>query len=285
MTLKEDLKRFQRPAEPNPYHHYQLLENPFPGHGEKPVAVCTNQDEIKQRFVSLLSDFHTGAKRLRINGGSGAGKTNILRYFENLTNEARALGHISGIYPVYISAPGDSYFDIHGQIIERLMEYFVGDLISVFQNDQGLVNVLSGEISTASELLAAIRDITRPQLAFALYQERQIDIFTRWLKGEKVSAQEKKLLGYSTTLPGIDSASLAIRFLDGLLLILRKINLCTGIVLLFDEFEEIFERLTRASQARYAQDLRHLLDTLQESTFFVVATVPEPRDPQAIPCN
>jgi hypothetical protein len=54
--------------------------------------------------------------------------------------------------------------------------------------------------------------------------------------------------------------------------------MCDGIVLLFDEFEEIFEGLTRSRQSRYAQDLRHLFDILKESAFFVIATVPEPRD-------
>jgi hypothetical protein len=80
------------------------------------------------------------------------------------------------------------------------------------------------------------------------------------------------------TPPDINSASLAIRFLDGLLQVLRKIGLCDGIVLLFDEFEEIFEGLTRTRHSRYAQDLRHLFDTLQELIFFVIATVPEPKD-------
>ncbi len=54
-------------------------------------------------------------------------------------------------------------------------------------------------------------------------------------------------------------------------------------MLLFDEFEEIFEGLTRARQARYAQDLRHALDTLHESVLFVIATIPEPRDLQQYP--
>ena len=48
--------------------------------------------------------------------------------------------------------------------------------------------------------------------------------------------------------------------------------------MLFDEFEVIFEVLTRSQQSRYAQDLRHLFDMLKESIFFIIATTPEPRD-------
>ena len=68
------------------------------------------------------------------------------------------------------------------------------------------------------------------------------------------------------------------RFLYGLFIVLKELDLCDGIVLLFDEFEEIFEGLTRARQSQYAQDLRHLFDILKESVFFVTATVPEPND-------
>jgi hypothetical protein len=68
------------------------------------------------------------------------------------------------------------------------------------------------------------------------------------------------------------------RFLYGLLVVLKKLNLCDGIILLFDEFEEIFEVLIRSQQSRYAQDLRHLFDMLKESVFFVIATTPEPKD-------
>ena len=110
-------------------------------------------------------------------------------------------------------------------------------------------------------------------------EERQKDTFIRWLKGQKLPAVDKKLLVYDGISPvDITSPSLAIRFLHGLLTVLKELRLCNGVVLLFDEFEEIFEGLTRSNQSRYAQDLRHLFDTLKESVFFVIATVPEPRD-------
>jgi len=276
MTFKRDLDLFGV-AKPNPYEQYFLLDNPFPVHGEKPRAdVCTDQMPIKQEFASILSNFGSGAKRLRINGESGAGKTNILFYFESLAEEARRSGRINAIYPVYVFAPGDSYFAIHEQIVEELSELFLGDLVIALRTTPALLDTLSAEIKPAAELLSALRPIIQPGMLFDPYEERRFDTFVRWLKGRKLLAQDKKYLGGA--LPEINSASLAIRFLDGLLQVLKRVELCDGIVLLFDEFEEIFEGLTRARHSRYAQDLRHLLDTLQESVFFVVATVPEPRD-------
>ena len=281
MTLKKDLALFEaKPEELNPYEKHFLLENPFPGYGETSFDVCTDQDDIKQKFVQILRNFSTEAKRLRINGKNGAGKTNILRYFEGLTDEARRSKLIKNLYPIYVHAPGESYFDIHEQIVDKLAESFLGDLLNTLRSDSNRIDALSSEVKPASELLAVIKIITQPDAMHLFSQEeRQKDSFIRWMKGQKLSASDKKLLAYDGTPPAeITNSSLAIRFLNGFLTVLKELNLCDGIVLLFDEFEEIFEGLTRARQSRYAQDLRHLFDMLKESVLFVIATVPEPKD-------
>ena len=282
MTLKEDLSSLFQvdPEEPNPYEKYFLLENPFPGYGETVFDVCTNQEIIKEDFRDVLQTFSSKAKRLRINGENGAGKTNILRYFEQLTNEARRSKRIKNFYPIYVYAPGESYFDIHGQIVDKLAESFLGDLFTKLQSDSNQIDELLSTVKPARELLMVIKTITQPiQTEFLGQEERQEDAFIRWMKGQKLSAADKKLLTDVGTPPvDIASPSLAIRFLHGLLTVLKKLGLCDGIILLFDEFEEIFEGLSRSRQSRYAQDLRHLFDMLKESVFFVVATIPEPRD-------
>ena len=285
MTLKKDLSLFEvEPEELNPYESHFLLENPFPGHGETGFDVCTDQDAIKRGFIYILQNFSSDAKRLRINGKNGAGKTNILRYFEQLTDKARRSGLIKNYYPIYVSAPGESYFDIHEQIVDELSRLFLGDLLKTLQLNKEKIGKLSREIKSASELLAAIKALVgRSDTLFTIYGERQEDTFVRWLKGQKLSTTDKKLLTDEMSQDrgirsDITSASLAMRFLDGLLAVLKELDLCDGIVLLSDEFEEIFEGLTRSRQSRYAQDLRHLFDTLKESVFFVIATVPEPKD-------
>ena len=282
MTLKEDLSSLFEvdPEEPNPYEKYFLLENPFPGYGETVFDVCTNQEIIKENFRDVLQSFSLEAKRLRINGENGAGKTNILRYFEQLTNEARRSKRIKNFYPIYVYVPGESYFDIHGQIVDKLAESFLDDLLNTLQSYPNQINALLSKVKPASELLTVIRTITQPStIPLFPQEERQKDTFIRWLKGQKLSAVDKKLLAHNGISPtDITSSSLAMRFLYGLLVVLKELDLCDGIVLLFDEFEEIFEGLTRSRQSRYAQDLRHLFDTLKESVFFVIATVPEPRD-------
>ena len=277
MTFKKDLSRFKgKPKGPNLYEKHFLLKNPFPGHGETNFDVCSDQDGIKDEFVEILGNFSSEAKRLRINGKNGAGKTNILRYFERLTNEARQSKLIENLYPIYVYAPGGNYFDIHGQIIDKLAEFFLDDLLNTLRPNSNQLETLLLNVKPAHELLMVIRATT---MSLFPLEERQKDTFIRWLKGQKLPAVDKKLLAYDGISPvDITSPSLAIRFLHGLLIVLKELRLCDGVVLLFDEFEEIFEGLTRSNQSRYAQDLRHLFDTLKESVFFVIATVPEPRD-------
>ncbi len=285
MTLEKDLSLFEVESEElNPYEKHFLLRNPFPGHGEGEMGfdVCTDQDEIKRAFVYILRDFSADAKRLRINGRTGAGKTNILRYFERLTDEARRSKIIKNLlHPIYVYAPRDGYFDIHEQIVDKLTGLFLSDLVRALKSKPDRINTISSEVKSARELLTVIKAIASPtqKTFYSPQEERQQDAFTRWLKGQKLTAADKKLLTDDGVPPvDITSSSLAMRFLYGFLEILKELNVCNGIVLLFDEFEEIFEGLTRSHQSRYAQDLRHLFDILKESVFFVIATTPEPRD-------
>ncbi len=282
MTLKKDLSLFgAKPEELNPYETHFLLENPFPGRGETGFDVCTDQEKIKETFVYTLTNFSDASKRLRINGKTGAGKTNILKYFEQLTDEARWNKLINNLYPIYyVYTFGEDYFNIHEQIVDKLTGFFLTDLVIRLKSEPGLIGTLSSEIKSANELLTVIKTIVAPaQISYSPQEEHQKDAFIRWLKGQKLTSVDKKLLTDAGRQPiDISSPSLAMRFLYGLLVVLKKLNLCDGIILLFDEFEEIFEVLIRSQQSRYAQDLRHLFDMLKESVFFVIATTPEPKD-------
>ena len=279
MTINKDISALFDEKRKNPYKNHFLLVNPFPGYGEVPSDVCTDQNILKKEFASILQNSSTIAKRLRINGGSGAGKTNILRYFERLTDEARERQRIQNFRPVYVYAPGENYFNIHEQIVDKLTGLFLNNLIKTLRSEYSLVKTLSSKVKSANELLGVISAIIQPDMMTLFSdEERQKDIFIRWMKGQKLTAADKKLLTHAGKSPvDIANSSLAIRFLYGFIEVLKELDMCDGVVLLFDEFEEIFKG-TRSYQARYAQDLRHLLDMLNESVFFVIATVPEPKD-------
>ncbi|MGA9767852.1 MAG: BREX system ATP-binding domain-containing protein [Blastocatellia bacterium] len=276
MTLKTDLKLFKpQKTNVNPYLEYKLLENPFPGYSHIPTDVCTDQETAKAKFVQRLKEFDTSDKCLRINGLSGAGKTNILHYFKRLTDQAKVEGYIQNIYPIYALASGEDYLALHEQVIEQLLERTFDEFISSLRSNTQQIETLKTLFPTAAEVL----DVTQTFFGFGgllFYNlERNKDIFQRWFKGQKSSPQDKRVLGINQD---IGSASLAIRYLKGYLDILKHLSICYGVILLIDEFEQIFVSIPRAKQSRYAQDIRHLIDALESQVLFVFATTPEPGD-------
>ena len=118
-------------------------------------------------FISVTKDFPLEAKRLRINGANGAGKTNILKYFELLNDQARGVGHIKKIHPVYVFAPGESYFDVHEQIVDKLAATFLGELLEKLRSDQSLFE----ELDSIGELLNGIEAITNTRTTSLLPEQ------------------------------------------------------------------------------------------------------------------
>jgi hypothetical protein len=274
MTRKEDLELFNLQTVDNPYNSYFLLDNPFPGRGEKPGEVCTNQQEIKRVFANILQSFDTKSKRLRINGESGAGKTNILQYFDRLTEDARSAGRIGNIKPIYVIASVEDYIILHGQIVDELLKKTFTDLVNLLKDNRDKLIYWKNELQQANEVIDALFSIFEGTL-FSWGYERSEDVFQRWLKGQKISTTDKKLIRIERD---IGNPSLAIKYLQDYLQLLTHFNICDGIVLFIDEFEEVFESLPKAKQSRFAQDLRHLIDALEPTCFFVFATTPEPTD-------
>ena len=142
MTLERDLGKLEADSKkPNPFQRYFLLKNPFPGDGEVAFDVCADQEDLRRKFMSILQDFSSDAKRLYISGTNGAGKTNILKYFELLTNAARKRGHIKNLHPIYVESPGENVFDVHGQIVGSLAALFL-DVILEKRIDSDFIDSL-----------------------------------------------------------------------------------------------------------------------------------------------
>lgn len=281
MTLERDLVQLEADSrKPNPYKHYFLLKNPFPGEGEVAFDVCADQEDLRRKFMSELQNFSSEAKRLYISGTNGAGKTNILKYFELLTNAARKRGHIKNLHPIYVESPGENVFDVHGQIVGSLAALFL-DVIQ----EKKIGSEFIDSLQLADEFSSGIKALfLSSTISYLPQQERKKNVFVRWLRGWKLTVADKKELSYLGWSPtDITSVSTALRYLKDFLIVLQALNLCEGVVLLLDEFEVIFQVLPRARQSRYAQDLRNLLDTLNESVYFVVATTPHPEDLEPYP--
>lgn len=53
MTFEKDLDKFKESTKlENPYLKYKLLSNPFPSVGEEPTEVLSNQEIVKELFLT-----------------------------------------------------------------------------------------------------------------------------------------------------------------------------------------------------------------------------------------
>ena len=274
----------------NRYQKFFLSSNPFPIPGQF-YGICVDQEAVIGEFTRVLREFYQDShlQIMTMLGSTGAGKTNLLRFLEQTLrswrepdSEKRA---ITDLYTVFIERPLGSYLEIHRQIISQLSTMFFPEFFSKIR--QGKINPskLSTELPGANpELIQAIVYIAqvnsqqlfledhRGQTSF-LSESQPHQILENWLQGAKLTINEKKQLGNVSTEVG-KSATVAIKFLSDLVKIFWHVGLFKGIIIFFDEFEELVSGRSSISQAQYAQDLRNLFDSHPKGVVFVVATAP-----------
>ncbi len=274
----------------NPYENFFLLSNPFPIIGEF-CGICVDQEKVKEKFKQELREFNHNAQTriMTMIGSTGAGKTNLLRYLEqifknwqepNTKNKA-----ITDLFTVYVDQPQGNYLEIHRQIISQFGAMFFTNFFSVVRQNQINLSKLPAELpGTNPELIRALihiaqRDFGQLSLldvsdqTFFLQEPQSYHILNNWLQGVKLTAAEKRLLGNVSAEVG-KSSTVAIKFLSDLVKIFLHVGIFKGVIILIDELEEVFSGLTPSSQAQYAQDLRNLFDSHPSGIVFVVATAP-----------
>jgi ATPase subunit of ABC transporter with duplicated ATPase domains len=126
-ALREELA-VEQPK--SPYERFFLLSNPFPAVGQFIPGICVNQEIVKREFARMLREFYlTGqSRRMTIVGRTGAGKTNLLKFFEQQLKEWRRPSDdrraLVNLFTIFIDSPQGSYFEIHRQIISQLGALF-----------------------------------------------------------------------------------------------------------------------------------------------------------------
>jgi hypothetical protein len=269
MTLENDLDQFRESSQlENPYLKHNLLSNPFPNVGEPPTEVLSNQKIVKDTFFKKIKEFGEDTANLTIRGVNGAGKTNILYYFDAFLKEAKKRKILPKIlYSIYVVAQEDDYTHLHSEIIEKLIDATIGELIEAL-NKKGLLESLNDEEKHLGYILKNIQNMD----LFSLFSEDRLYYFKKWLKGHKLSIVERRVL--PAIKDDIANSTLAIKYLSAYINILVKAELCDGIVILIDELEHLFTNISKAKQSAYASDVRHLADTLFKNSLLVFAITP-----------
>lgn len=269
----------------NPYHEFGLLSNPFPSSGQSNPfpGICVDQDRVKEAFRrnlrEIINDSSQPSRRLTLVGSTGAGKTNLLRYFEQQILWQQREQPTSGVFSVFIQQPQGGYFEIHRQIVSQVTALFFTPLLEAIRNGQIELDTLPRDLTGISpELIRVLRHVvTTNNKQLPLFNEyinpsivRALD---NWLQGVKLTTQDRNDLGkVSTDIAG--STIVAVKYLADLFRLLHHAKLYKVVVILFDEFEEIVSGTSSSAQSKYTQDLRNLLDSLDTGVFFIVGTAP-----------
>lgn len=274
----------------NPYEEYNLLSNPFPIIGEF-CGNCVDQKEVKGKFKQELLEFNRNAQSriMTMIGGTGAGKTNLLRYFEQTLNEWREPNTenkaITDLFTVYVDRPQGNYLEIHRQIISQFATMFFTKFFTKVRESKTSLSKLPEELpGTNPELIRALVHISQRdsgqmsllderEQTYSVYEPQSYRILDNWLQGIKLNTGEKKLLG-NVSADVSKSSTVAIKFLSDLVKIFLHVELFKGVIIFIDELEEVFSGLSSTSQAQYAQDLRNLIDSHPNGIVFVVGTAP-----------
>ena len=265
----------------NPYEEFLLLSNPFPAVGQFIPDICVDQESVKGEFARTLREFYLDgrSRRMPILGRTGAGKTNLLRFFEQRLKEWREPRQgkqaITDLRTVFIDKPQGGYFEIHQQIISQLAAMFFTEFFDAVRHGKIKLTGLATELSgTSPELIRVVTQIADPAQRRIWSEPQLIRTFGNWLQGAKLSTEEKKQLGNVSIDVG-KSSTVAIKLLADLVRIFLHTKLFKGLIILFDEFEEIFSSgRPPSSQVQYAQDLRNMFDSLAKGVVFVIVTTP-----------
>ena len=291
LTLEGLFEEVSQESPKNPYEKFCLLSNPFPHLGQF-YGLCVNQESVKGEFTRILREFYHDSQSqiMTMHGRTGAGKTNLLRFLEQTLRSWRKPSAkdkaITDLFTVLVAQPQGSYLEIHRQIISQLGALFFTEFFSVVRQRKINLSKLPAELpGTNPELIQALvhiaqkdsgqlplRDALGQQIS-SRHEPQSYRILGDWLQGVKLSAAEKRQLGNVSAEVG-KSSTVAIKFLSDLVKIFLHIELFKGVIILIDEFEEVFSGLSPTSQAQYAQDLRNLFDSHPKGVVFVVATAP-----------
>lgn len=250
------------------WRKFGFLRNPYPSRSHPIWDVFYNQTDVRNRFLRDLQEFlrEGNTVTLFFTGGNRVGKTHFMEYHrQELTAKFRASGLI---VPIAVTTAESSDFRmLYGQLIDQIDEslrlqtgqrLFEGGIPEEVQD--GLNTLPPGDFRRAVQNAASNDDM--------------VLLLRRWLRGERIRAPQRALLGVSSP---IESQSQMLIALEGLIKFLRlpetaatgKEAKCRGLLLFLDEFELIW-KARRDRRDQFLQALRALIDSAPWGMFLCV---------------
>jgi len=254
------------------WKRFGFLRNPYPSRSHPVWDVFYNQVEVKRRFLADLSEFlrERNTITLFFSGGNRVGKTHFMEYHrQELTEKFRASGIVVPI--AVTSAQSCDFKALYGQILDQLDESLrIQTGFRLFEEG------ISDEVKDKLDSLPP-GDFRRAIEAASKADNDILLLFRRWLRGDRIRAPQRFLLGVNSP---IESQSHMLNALEGLikyLLLPEEVGSaagasntqCRGMLLFLDEFELIW-KARRDRRDQFLQALRALIDSAPWGMFLCV---------------
>ena len=194
------------------WRKFGFLRNPYPSRSHPIWDVFYNQADVRNRFLRDLQEFlrEGNTVTLFFTGGNRVGKTHFMEYHrQELTAKFRASGLIVPI--AVTTAQSCDFRMLYGQLIDQIDEslrlqtgqrLFEGGIPEEVQ--EGLDTLPPGDFQRAVRVAA--------------FNDEMVLLLRRWLRGERIRAPQRALLGVSSP---IESQSQMLIALEGLIKFLR----------------------------------------------------------------
>lgn len=256
---------------PPPYSKLKYAHNPFPVLGTVNSSVSVPRPEAKSLGTALqhfLTDSAATGGMWVVEADTGIGKSNFLSSIEHEVKSAKASGLLASVRCLYkqsqpVSGP---------QLVETVVHLLGREQLNLLLQQGPSIRALPPQVRGTE--LDHFFDSLRTRIQ-GTGSSSDTDFLLRWLSGAQTTSAERQR--YHITSRDKLVPAVALPYLRILFLLLREANLCTKLLLLLDEFEDVLT-VSRTTQNEYVTALKGLFNLFNGDGLFIVLS----GQPQAV---
>lgn len=248
------------------YATYGYLDNPFPESGRVAGDVYVERPETAE-LGSALSDFLTQPAAPGgfwvVQAESGLGKSNFLQHIEYELASAVRSSQVEGVVFRYVGQQLPSAWNLVEQTLMTIGSERLRQLLALGST------LPSTPDSQQDTDIGRFFDTIRRQLPLPAgkVHDPDVEFLMRWLTGERTRSEERQRFHLIST--DRLSVGTALAYLQVLFSLLKEASICSRMVLLIDEFEDV-QNLSKAAQNDYVNTLKSLVNVFNWNGLFVI---------------
>ena len=275
MGLRERMGQLPRGSEiASHFETYGVEGNPFPAAGQ-PSGHPRMEDKFDDEFEKRVRKFESVERPSQIvlvEATQGAGKTNLLNYYEQQFREFYE-GDEAFYIIRYYPDPEPSFDSVVKWIFQGLDHAHFERIGQALSNAPEEMRDNAKEIARNHDVRIVLNSLEGAGAKPEELSERA-RLALEWFWGLRILKQHRESLGVSYRLDTVGSRMQALR---DMVYVSERLGLLKGILLLLDELEKQDYSLCKTPVLRFLSAIRALIDALPRNLFLVLAMTPQAR--------